>query len=162
MTEYTINLGSGRAAATAIRNLAELESDEGTKAAVLSIASQLEEQVKPAIEEPLAFGSVVKVRYGTLYVRLGAALALPWGSGEQLRSWDQLDVVEVLRIGIGEAIRPAVGDVEPEYTEDYEAGFSAAVYKVRGCLQLLMVEAITSERKSALDKAYAAVGDLTP
>ena len=57
---------------------------------------------KPAIEEPLAFGSVVRAANGVLYVRVGAVQALPWATGEALRYWDQFDAVEVLRVGVGD------------------------------------------------------------
>ena len=70
----------------------------------------------PAIEEPLAFASVVKVRSGELWVRLGAAQSLPWGSGEAMRSWSQLDVIEVLRVGVGEpqAAEPTAPELAAE------------------------------------------------
>ena len=82
----------------------------------------------PAIEEPLAFASVVKVRSGELWVRLGAAQSLPWGSGEAMRSWSQLDVIEVLRVGVGERQFAAhEGDVEAAQAEAYSRGYEEGV-----------------------------------
>lgn len=105
---------------------------------------------KPDIEEPLAFASVVKTRSGTLYVRLGAAQILPWGSGEDLRTWDQLDVVEVLRVGVGEAPTAAADNAHAQ-------GFDDAVNYMRRTLIQLRSSAITAERKDADDKALEAV-----
>jgi hypothetical protein len=78
-----------------------------------AIANQIEEQIpQPAIVEPLWFGSVVKVKTGAMFVRVGAMERHPWVSGECSRSWDEMDVVEVLRVGIGEPVLKPEGVAE--------------------------------------------------
>ena len=105
MTEYRINLGSGRAAATAIRNLADRETDEGTKQAVLSIAHQLEEQVKPAIEEPQDFGSVVRAGIDGISDRvlwLRSASGYWFSETSRRATFSDFHEPEVLRVGVGD------------------------------------------------------------
>lgn len=95
------------------------------------LRDSIEEQVKPAVEEPFEFGSVVSTRTDGLFVRLGAAMALPWGNGGALRTWDQLDVVEVLRVGIGEPSNEQQAAAKYETTvalgEAYSRGYHEGV-----------------------------------
>lgn len=73
------------------------------------LADSIEEQVKPP--EPYDFASVVRVKTGTSFVRVGAVSNRPWVSGEERRNWDELDVAEVLRIGVGE-VPPTPAEIE--------------------------------------------------
>lgn len=124
------------------------------------------EQVKPAIEEPMEFGSVVRkvLRDGrelrwcrTYSVRVDE----PWCTGNHMGSWAEIledaTDVEVLRIGVGE--RP---DVAPEETDDYKLGVSDTTFNILTKLRVLRSEAITSERKNAYDVAIKTVEAMQP
>lgn len=180
------------------------------------VADDIEAQVKPAIEEPLAFASVVKVKSEQLYVRTGALPVHPWESGEDSCSWSDLDVVEVLRVGLGCEYSPSLQQIrdlllrspsgyltngetlsayrdlrkglsdllsaEPlteiqtelvglQERRDIEAdaykvgeriGATVMNGKIHNRLQEQLREAITSERKSALERAIQAVEELAP
>lgn len=132
----------------------------------------IEEQAKPAIEEPLRFASVVRVKSGALFVRVGALQALPWASGEALREWDQLDVDEVLRVGVDEPLagweKELLGvqerrDIEADaYKVGERTGAAILAGQIHHRLQKLLTEAITSERKNAYEKALQVVEGLQP
>lgn len=117
------------------------------------LVESIEEQVKPSIEEPLAFASVVRVRSGSMFVRVGAMERHPWVSGECARSWDEMDVTEALRVGL---------DVAPEETENYKHGVKDTIYAIHGKVQLLRAVALTAERKDAYDNVIRAVEELQP
>lgn len=157
MAEYTITREDAdrdlRALRGALARFPEAVSSSCIPA-LRELIDAIEEQTKPAIEEPLAFASVVKVRSGELYVRLGAAQALPWGSGEAMRHWNHLDVVEVLRVGVGEQ--------DDAYGNGVLQGRRVACIMVKLWLQKQLSAAIGAERKDVLEKAIKAVEDLIP
>jgi hypothetical protein len=162
MPQITINLEDPAKTIELLKRAAKYAGSDGwnTQSSQHAdlIARQIEEQVKPAIKEPLDFATVVRVNTGAMFVRVGAMERHPWVSGECARSWDELDVVEVLRVGIGDD----PGDVAPEETSDYMYGAQDTISAIHGKLQLLRSEAITSERKQAYDVAIRTVEELQP
>jgi hypothetical protein len=106
MTEITLKLDDPAKTAALLRDASAAAGSGGCNHTAGMharwLAEQIEEQVKPTVEEPQEFASVVMDRSGKLWVRLGATQPLPWGSGEAMRDWAHLDAVEVLRVGIGE------------------------------------------------------------
>jgi hypothetical protein len=136
------------------------------------VADDIEQQVKPAIDEPTEWGSVVRARVEPdaeplllTYVPNpeesdpDKPRGYPWYSEHDgWHSWDGLADVEVLRVGIGDNR----GDVLPRDTEDYKFGQSDFAFDLLGKLRNLWSEAITSERKNAYEKAIQAVTELQP
>lgn len=126
-----------------------------------SLADSIWEQVKPAIEEPLAFASVVRVKTGSMFVRVGAMERHPWVSGECRRSWDELEVVEVLRVGLEDGRLLTDAEIDQIRDQGIESGGAIVAGRIHNRLLKLLGEAITSERKSALEKAIQAVEELS-
>lgn len=129
------------------------------------IADSIEEQVKSAIPEPIAFASVVRDETGARFVRVGALIKQPWRSGEERRSWDELDVAEVLRIGVGEPggkSKKALSAYDEGYGNGQYAGFSQALESVAGKVSALRSEAITAERKNAYEVVLDILAEMQP
>ena len=121
----------------------------------LSIAEQIEEQVKPAALEPIAFGSAVLAfvcgNDPMQWVRTSPPEYSQWTNRDGYTvPWQKLCEVEVLRVGIGEASG-----------EDYRDGFSEAKFAMGQQLRNLRAEALTAERQNAYDKAIAVVKEIS-
>jgi hypothetical protein len=116
-----------------------------------------EEKVKPAVEEPEDFGSVVRAAAPDwttrplLWQKTPAAGKHYWESETGvIEVWSELTNVEVLRVGIGtESSTP--------HSDDYLEGRQDIAGAIRQDIAALRAEAITAERKDAYDKALAAV-----
>lgn len=119
------------------------------------LAGQIEEQVKPAVEEPTELWSVINANVpGSRFlepkqlVRSGVG----WLDADG-NSWGEFEAfsdVEVLRVGLGE---------DGDAFNDGMREMNAAIHqKVRA----LLADAITSERKNAYEKAIQAVEELAP
>ena len=120
-------------------------------------ADSIEEQAKPAVEEPTEFGSLVRARScGPLSMLWQRSLVNGkhyWESDTgAVEVWSALTDVEVLRVGIGTPAEPVV----------FSRGYEAAQTAIRSMLRTLRSEAITSERKSAYDRALEAVEEMQP
>jgi hypothetical protein len=118
------------------------------------LAESIEEQVKPAVEEPKEFGSVVRAGYDehtdrVLWVRASGGWYADAKHGFHA-TFAGLHDPEVLRVGIG-----GEGQVEA-----YGKGRDDFATAVRRDVSALRAEAITSERKDAYDKALATVAAL--
>ena len=158
---YTITRDDGALDLDAIRQiLSFIPSDKDNYPAwyrLRELADSIEEQVKPAIEDPMAFGSLVRARsYGPLsmlWQRSPENGKHYWESDTgAVEVWSALTDVLVLRVGIGEESGPAY----------WAAGFNAAKQAINGGLRTLRSEAITSERQSAYDRALEAVEEMRP
>lgn len=132
------------------------------------VADDIEAQVKPAVEEPTEFGSMVKATC-TRPSTTGTAAGLFWVKIRGFwmddcagisRRWEELDAIEVLRIGAGAenpildrlADSPTLEDARAEgYNDGVEATKSAAI----SLLLIKRERAITGERKDAYEKAIA-------
>lgn len=98
-----------RAAITVAENFVDY-SDAMKRLA--SLADSIEEQVKPVIEEPTAFGSVVRAISGEVSVG-GTLWQMATGHGAHywedehgcVEVWSELTDVEVLRVGLGQEPR---------------------------------------------------------
>jgi hypothetical protein len=110
---YTITRENAEQDAAVVRDaLAVLREigggvDEGATARLRELADSIEEQVKPAIEEPTEFGSVVRATNSDkLYVLADPTdPGTPWcGADGFWHTWLGLGPVEVLRVGIGDAL----------------------------------------------------------
>lgn len=129
--------------------------------ALQELADAIEQQVKPAVGEPQQFASVVKARdiimttypTGMFWTRVSGGIWIDDVAGTE-REWDKLDVVEVLRVGLG--------DPSSEPTGEFEAGYWACQADAHGKLQKQLAEAITGERKNAYERAIQAVEELAP
>lgn len=132
------------------------------------IARQVAEQMpKPAIEEPTAFGSIVRAGWPNqpkgsehpLWQRTHHVGNHYWANEfGDVEVWSELTDVEVLRVGVGEtAGAKAIKDAQ---ADAYRAG--AAVFKGRviAVLRSLRNVAITAERKDAYIKAIEAVEEV--
>lgn len=155
---YMITSDSAAEDAAALRYALEFASVKHSahSTALRALADSIEEQVKPAIEEPTEFGSIVHAsdKEGRTFnaVRVYEGAKKPWNSGTAWYGWWELNVHEVLRVGIGED-----RDVAPEETSDYIYGVHDTISAVRRKLQALRDEAITAERQNAYDKAIKAM-----
>lgn len=123
MTEYTISRSDGAADVFALQDALNVlkESafwDSPTAKRLLDLRRSIEEQMKPAIEEPQAFGSIIRARdtrdgkpekSGLFWVRQRAG----WFDDVLGRQcpWEYLEVAEVLRVGIGDEYRQQVRDL---------------------------------------------------
>jgi len=117
----------------------------------------IEEQVKPAVEEPTEFGSIVRALgpYGKsmLWQKTPEKGKHYWESETGVvEVWPDLQDPEVLRGGVAES-----GD-----SYDYKQGVNDTVIQAVARLRTLRAEAITSERKSAYDCAISTVEELRP
>lgn len=143
------------------------------------IAEEIRAQIpKPAVEEPTAFGSIVRAvcAHGTeyqLWQRSPMQGKHYWESEHGIvEVWSDLTHVEVLRVGIGEPAVPTDADEFMEstgFSPREEPGGDAASYcqgrdafaaKVRREVSALRAAAIGAERKDAYDTALALVGAL--
>lgn len=131
-------------------------------------------------EEPTVRWSVVQATlkpggFLSTYCRAPSpAVSRPWLDGNGNRwEWDALTDVEVLRVGIGpeplaEWEKELLGaqerrDIEADaYKVGERTGAAILAGQIHHRLQKLLTEAITSERKSAYEKAIQVVEDLKP
>jgi hypothetical protein len=124
------------------------------------IAQSIEEQVKPAIEEPTEFGSIVRARHPTDPDGVAAELwqMSPthgqhyWQSeSEQLAVWSELRGPEVLRVGIGE--QPLAAWELNLLDGQALRGIEDVVARGIRVLEGFRDQAITAERKDAYQNA---------
>jgi len=136
-----------------------------SKALIDELRDQLREQVKPAVEQPTEFGSIVRAGLDGLSDRV---LWQRWArggwqseEGAFVASFDFLDHPEVLRVGIGE---PPEQDpaLDQAYGNGQYAGWGEALSAASRKLRTIRAEVITSERKSAYDTAIRTVEELQP
>jgi hypothetical protein len=155
MTEVKVDLTGEDLAALRLVLAASERSRNNTPAwhRLRELLDSIEEQVKPAIEEPLAFASVVRVKTGSMFVRVGAMERHPWVSGECARSWDELDVLQVLRVGLGDDSQSAVDDAYLRGRRDFAAS-------LRRQLIQLASSAVTAPEKRCYDTALSQVAAL--
>jgi hypothetical protein len=162
VTEIKLTLDDAQADLTLLREAVVGYGNQSQIRALLTrLALSIEEQVKPAIEEPKEFGSIVRAGYDehtdrVLWVRTPGGWYAEESAGFHAY-FPGLHNPEVLRVGIGERL-----DVAPEETEKYNLGRSDLAYDVLTKLRTLRAEAITSERKNAYDVAIATVEGLQP
>jgi hypothetical protein len=127
------------------------------------VAEQIRAQIpKPAIEEPIDFGSIVFAGRGgsdrVAWTPNPASGAHYWVSVTGVIDvWSELTDVEVLRVGIGER-----QDVAPEDTEDYKAGVSDFAAKLTDRFIYRLQNGITAERRDADERAIKDVEELQP
>lgn len=134
--------------------------------ALLEIINAIEDQVKPAVEEPEAFGSIVRARYPGNQTDSCLWQMAPEGRGRHyweseygaVEVWSELTDVEVLRVGLGEQS----ADVEKLREEAWDEGARELAAQISTRLQNLLADAITGERKNAFEKAIQAVEELAP
>lgn len=79
-------------------------SSTPSAAALRLLADAVEAQVKQ--EEPLGFGTIVRVANGMMVVRIGAAMRTPWRSGYDAWDWEDLDNPQLYRVGLTPADDP--------------------------------------------------------
>lgn len=156
MTEIKLELTAPLAWVAALRDLHD-QIDGASVSPLSQLADMIEEQVKPAIEEPTKFGSIVSAPLDgervlwTPNPRVGAHY---WISATGFSEvWSELTDVEVLRVGLGDVV-----DVVSIAIQGYSDAKSDALAKLR----VQRSGAITSERKNALEKAIQAVEELAP
>lgn len=155
MTEIKLTLEDPALFAQQLKHAAE-HFDDGRATpigkALHMAAHAIEEQVKPTIEEPTGFASVVKAR-DTIQANYTTGLfwiRTPDGWVDDAsacqRAWAQLDVIEVLRIGVGEAPASTEEEVDQHQAQAQKklatweplGGFSKApVYCIGGAIDTL-------------------------
>lgn len=113
------------------------------------LADSIEEQVKPVVEEPQEFASVVRAGFDsrsdrTLWVR-GHKGGWQSDDGAFTAIWQSLHEPEVLRVG--------TGDPRQEYADAFNAGSAAKAEGIRARLRGLRAVAITAPEQEQLDKA---------
>jgi len=166
----TLQVGSPHVLRDHLRKAAECyDLGTNTRHTLEDAIAQIDEQVKPAIEEPTEFGSIVRAseNLGTwLWQKTPAHGKHYWESETGACAvWSELSDIEVLRVGIGE---PAAKSKETlaAYDEGYGngqyAGFSQALGSAAGKVSTLRAEAITSERKNAYDVVLNLLAELQP
>lgn len=165
---YTVTRQNGQEDAAALRYALQFASvRHSTHATVLrEIADRIEEQLTPAIEEPQEFGSIVRAaaphHHRALWTRSPMTGDHYWMSEKGYAEvWPELTDVEVLRVGLGDE-RPLQLVAEDAQLKGFVAGRYDAAAQIHYRLQTLLAEAITSERKNALEKAIQAVEELAP
>lgn len=174
MTEIKLTLDDPTVSARALRYVveeylakkhAEGMVGSGSMAPLLDqIADSIEEQVKPAIEEPKEFGSIVRAGYDAhtdrvLWVRTPGGWYAEESAGFHAY-FPGLHNPEVLRVGIGETEDdPAV---DQAYGNGQYVGWGEALAAASRKLRTLRAEAITSERKNAYDVAIRTVEEMQP
>jgi hypothetical protein len=120
------------------------------------MAEDIERQVKPAVEEPTAFGSIVRANCapglrGVFWQKAPIQRKHYWEStGGAVALWSELTNVEVLRVGIGNG----------DQGDGYHTGRSDFAEAMRRDLSALRADAIGAERKHAYDTALATVAVL--
>jgi hypothetical protein len=159
MTNTTVNLTLPKQchkyADSAWASIAELVRAHGYR----WIAESIEEQVKPAIEEPTEFGSLVRARsfgpLSMLWQRSPVNGKHYWESENgAVDVWSELTDVEVLRVGIGENDDFAVG-------EAFTAGVRNTVARGTRVLKGFRDQALTAERKDAYQNAINVLRELS-
>jgi hypothetical protein len=136
---------------------------------VQELADSIEEQVKPIVKDPEAFGSIVRAGYDehtdrVLWVRTPRGWYAETDHGYHAY-FAGLHEPEVLRVGIGEPgakSKEALAAYDQGYGNGQYAGFSQALEAADEKLRQFRAEAITSERKSAYDTAIAVIEGLQP
>lgn len=162
---YTITRENGVSDAMAVQEAINLCAANGAGESVLAnllrdLRDSIEEQVKPAIDEPQEFTSVVRATsHGEpmLWQKTPMHGKHYWESETgAVEVWSELTDVEVLRVGLGEA---------PD-NESYRKGFEFGMREMNTQIHLRhleqLAESITSERKNALEKAIQTVEELAP
>lgn len=114
MTEYTITREDAERDLRALRSVLSgfpVGVSSSALPALRELVWSIEAQVKPAVEEPTEFGSVVRATDRnnriTHWCRTYAvAVDEPWCTGNHMRSWADViadaTAVEVLRVGVGD------------------------------------------------------------
>jgi hypothetical protein len=143
-------------------------------------ADSIEEQLKPVIEEPTEFGSIVRAGSPQDAPATEFDLWTPtprrkhyWMSQSGLcEVWSELTDVEVLRVGIGDALpttaaelgRMSVAAHIQKRAEEHACAKGAERAKTVHLMRLrdLRAGAISAERKDAYDKAICAVEEPLP
>lgn len=174
MAEYTITREDAdrdlRALRGALARFPEAVSSSCIPA-LRELIDAIEEQTKPAIEEPTELWSVISANVpGSHFlepkqlVRLEDVWCDDEGNGwGDFRSFSD---VEVLRVGVGEPLNvhefmtSAGFDPTDAQGDAFNAGFSACRSVVYALLAKQLLGAITAERKDALEKAIKAVEEL--
>jgi len=123
------------------------------------IAAQIEEQVKPAVEEPEDFGSIVQAWHpsedpsGTppdLWQRSPMNGKHYWENRNGVcEVWSDLVHPQVLRVGIGE-----------DHSDSYNMGRTDFAEAMRRDISALRAAAVGAERKNAYDNALATIAAL--
>jgi hypothetical protein len=130
-----------------------------SKALLDELRDQLRAQVKPAIEEPQEFGSIVQAWHpsespsGTppdLWQRSPVNGKHYWENRNGvIEVWSDLQYPEVLRVGIGE-----------QSDEGWRRGWDALRAKLRRHYTQIASSAITAERKDAWRQALEALEEM--
>lgn len=174
--------------------LQKLDTLDVADAYVAVVAAQAHAQLAQ-IEEPEEFASVVKARdilaatykTGLFWTRVTGSWMDDVAGCE--RQWDQLEVVEVLRVGLGEPQRdgfctcfssteraldcgiaehrraarirrdPMDDSDEPDTFNEGMREMNTAIHQK---IRALLADAITGERRNAFEKAIQAVEELAP
>lgn len=156
MTEIKLALADPRVQLRALQLAVERLAStplQGAAQILTHLREAIEEQVKPAVEEPEEFGSLVRARsfgpLAMLWQRSPENGKHYWESDTgAVEVWSGLQDVEVLRVGIGESV--------------FDRGAEAATTTHLSVLRTLRSEAITSERKDAYDTAISRLEGLRP
>lgn len=161
MGEIKMNDADLREIASALRYLEGHEDADRAKRIMWGqIAGSIEEQVKPAVEEPTEFGSIMLAHFVNGKALRWVRLPDSWVSelGGFTAPGANFKIVEVLRVGIGaDAVAPEGFD-HAAYTMGVER--AGAVHLLR--LRDLRASANSAERKDAYDKAIRAVEEPLP
>lgn len=151
MGEIKMNDPDLREIASALRYLEGREDEcSSNRRKWGEIAAAIEEQVKPAVEEPLDFGSLVRAsnpeRKNVLWQQAPHIGGHYWiNAYRDVEVWSELTDVEVLRVGLG-------GD----------HGARGIVNQIHECLQKLLVKTPLVVEQRAYEKAIQAVEELAP
>lgn len=168
MTEIKLTLDDPAKTAALLKDAAAAAGSDGCNHTAGMharwLADQIEGQVKPSVEEPEAFGSIVRA------VCLGGTEPQLWqrsyGDGKHYWEsatgvfdvWSDLTDVEVLRVGLGEV----PSDSQKAAQDDaYVLGAADMKARVRKQFIQLASSAITSERKEAWRQAIEAIEALS-
>lgn len=152
-----------RAIRTALSCLRAVGVNTSVAVELDGLAYSIEEQLKPVIDEPTEFGSMVQARWieAPDYIEPLPWVYTPWQGEHRWRSgdgltavWSDLSDVEVLRIGAGEE---SAFDDSSDYSTGYAKGADDTAAAIRARLRALRTVAITSERKDAIDSAIREV-----
>lgn len=170
MPEITLKLDDPSLFAEQLKHAAE-HWDDGRATpigqALHMAAFQIREQVKPAVDEPTEFGSVISATCGGERMRWQQAQDVGYHYWRSITGvvevWSELTDVEVLRVGIGEQSDEWQRlDVANAQTDAYAEGAEALRTRVLADLRFLLSSAITAERKDAYETAIRAVEEVQP
>lgn len=168
MTEITLTLDDPELAASQLRHAANHWNDGPPKSnpvgdLLLSLADSIEEQLKPAVDEPQEFGSLIFARHpdDPEYVAAEWWQLCPsrgehyWESQSgEVELWSELLDVRVKRVGHGVSS-------EAYHRESWRNGYQLGIENTRDRitrrLEGLKRDLITSVEKTAIDKAIAKV-----